>query len=393
MRERLRIQRKQEQATPFPFFQNDLWQQNSATPEQGGYEVPSLVHEVLSSSGQPLDTETRSFMEPRFGHDFSQVRVHADERAAESAQAVNALAYTVGSDVVFGPGEYTPTTSKGKRLLAHELTHVVQQGSPTREQPTQIGMPGSTAEQEANAISNTIARSTMISSVSVAQNSLPAQVQRTPDDDNQSQPATSPMPQQTQVTVEPPPAQQLSNDEVQALNQQHPPVNVQAGGSAPPSQQQQATPPQQGSTQQGTESGPHLELGADSDPFQYKFTLSLKDFDLFHYGIGGVELGILNEPSLEIDLSRNPSHFGSFAGAQASVNLFRLHLGKVVELSLGQIGIGVDDKGLPIIPMGAEADFHAGPVDINVNVSGHMDTQDGLKTNFDTVTAGIKLNF
>lgn len=89
--------------------------------------VPPIVHEVLRLPGQPLDQETRAFMEPRFGHDFSRVRVHTDARAAESARAVNALAYTVGKDVVFGTGKYTPETSKGQRLLAHELTHVVQQ--------------------------------------------------------------------------------------------------------------------------------------------------------------------------------------------------------------------------------------------------------------------------
>ncbi len=66
-------------------------------------------------------------MEPRFGHDFSQVRIHTDERAAETARAVNALAYTVGRDVVFGAGQYAPQTDEGRRLLAHELTHVVQQ--------------------------------------------------------------------------------------------------------------------------------------------------------------------------------------------------------------------------------------------------------------------------
>src|SRR5205085_3153068 len=70
---------------------------------------------------------TRTFMEPRFGHDFSRVRVHADGRAAESARSVNALAYTVGEDLVFGAGQYAPGTSAGKRLLAHELSHVVQQ--------------------------------------------------------------------------------------------------------------------------------------------------------------------------------------------------------------------------------------------------------------------------
>jgi hypothetical protein len=90
-------------------------------------ETSSQVHPVLSSEGQPLDAETQAFMEPRFGHDFSKVRIHADERAAESARSLNALAYTVGQDIVFGEGQYAPGTSVGKRLLAHELTHTLQQ--------------------------------------------------------------------------------------------------------------------------------------------------------------------------------------------------------------------------------------------------------------------------
>ncbi len=89
--------------------------------------VPSIVHEVLSSQGQPLDANTRAFIEPRVGHDFSQVRVHTDGKAANAARVVNALAYTVGRDVVFGSGQYAPTTYEGRRLIAHELMHVVQQ--------------------------------------------------------------------------------------------------------------------------------------------------------------------------------------------------------------------------------------------------------------------------
>jgi hypothetical protein len=90
-------------------------------------EAPSIVHDVVSSSGQPLDSATRAFMEPRFGHDFSNVRVHAGEKAAQSARAVNARAYTVGRDVVFGDRQYAPSTSAGAQLLAHELAHSVQQ--------------------------------------------------------------------------------------------------------------------------------------------------------------------------------------------------------------------------------------------------------------------------
>jgi hypothetical protein len=85
------------------------------------------VHDVLRSAGQPLDRDTRAFMEPRFGHDFSHVRVHADAAAAESARAVGALAYTVGSHVVFGAGQLAIGTTSGRHLIAHELAHVVEQ--------------------------------------------------------------------------------------------------------------------------------------------------------------------------------------------------------------------------------------------------------------------------
>ena len=90
--------------------------------------APPLVDEVLHSPGRPLADDTRAQMEPRFGSDFSQVRVHTDARAAQSARAVGALAYTVGRDVVFGQGHYAPHSNAGQRLLAHELAHVVQQG-------------------------------------------------------------------------------------------------------------------------------------------------------------------------------------------------------------------------------------------------------------------------
>jgi hypothetical protein len=89
--------------------------------------LPPIVQEVLRSSGQPLDQTTRTFMESRFDADFSQVRVHTDPQAAASAQAVQARAYTVGRDVVFSEGSYTPHLRQGSKLLAHELAHVIQQ--------------------------------------------------------------------------------------------------------------------------------------------------------------------------------------------------------------------------------------------------------------------------
>jgi Domain of unknown function (DUF4157) len=110
--------------------------QRKASNSEPANEVPPIVHEVLGSPGQPLDATTRAFMEPRFGHDFSHVRVHTDARAAESAQAVNALAYAVGRNVVFGAQQYAPTSSVGRKILAHELTHVVQQQNDAVERPS-----------------------------------------------------------------------------------------------------------------------------------------------------------------------------------------------------------------------------------------------------------------
>ena len=103
-------------------LQRDQPNTSSASPS-----APPIVDEVLGESGQPLDSSTRAFMEPRFGHDFGNVRVHFDARAAASARSVNALAYTVGHDIVFSEGAFSPDDPSGRSLLAHELAHVVQQ--------------------------------------------------------------------------------------------------------------------------------------------------------------------------------------------------------------------------------------------------------------------------
>jgi hypothetical protein len=98
----------------------------------GQTAVPPIVHEVLRSPGQPLDPASRLFMEPRFGHDFSKLCVHTDEKAGESAQAIGAAAYTVGNDLVFGAGEFNPQDCDSRQLIAHELTHVLQQSKGSR---------------------------------------------------------------------------------------------------------------------------------------------------------------------------------------------------------------------------------------------------------------------
>lgn len=98
-----------------------------AVPREAG-TIPDAVCEALRSPGQPLDASLRDAFEPRFGHDFSRVRIHADTRAAESARALGARAFTTGQDIVFGAGRYDPASRSGRTLIAHELAHVVQQG-------------------------------------------------------------------------------------------------------------------------------------------------------------------------------------------------------------------------------------------------------------------------
>lgn len=133
-----------------------LLQRHAAT--DAPVAVPPVVHEVLGSSGQPLDPCIRSFMEPRFGHDFSRVRIHADGLSGEAAQAVDAHAFTVGRDVVFASGQYSPSTHVGQRLLAHELSHVVQQGSGSISGSTELHLnpPGDRFEQEADRVADAV---------------------------------------------------------------------------------------------------------------------------------------------------------------------------------------------------------------------------------------------
>lgn len=116
--------------------------------------VPPIVYDVLRSPGQPLDGAARAFFEPRFSYDFSGVRVHTNNQAAASARSVSAAAYTVGNQIVFDDGKYSSTDSKGQGLLAHELTHVIQQGG-TRWQPGgQLSLNASERSLEASAERN-----------------------------------------------------------------------------------------------------------------------------------------------------------------------------------------------------------------------------------------------
>ncbi len=119
--------------------------------------APPIVHEVLAAAGEPLEANVRMAMQSRLGRDFAQVRVHAGLRADDAAASVSARAFTVGSDIVFGRGQYAPGTAAGASLLTHELTHVMQhQGAGSRPAELEVGPADTRHEQEAERLADAI---------------------------------------------------------------------------------------------------------------------------------------------------------------------------------------------------------------------------------------------
>jgi hypothetical protein len=133
-------------------------QRTTVNGAHGPGQAPPIVHDVLHSQGRPLDDTTRAYMEPRFGHDFSRVRVHSDDIAARSAAAVNARAYTVGQHIVLGGSAPAPATREGCSLLAHELTHAVQQRDVVARsaEPIEIGKAGDAHERDAETLARAV---------------------------------------------------------------------------------------------------------------------------------------------------------------------------------------------------------------------------------------------
>lgn len=116
-------------ATTCPKCEEEEKLQRKETPDHAPQATPAIHAQIaaLRGGGQPLPPFVRAFIEPRFGRDFSHVRVHTDSPAAESARAIQARAFTAGQDIAFGPGQFAPESLEGKRLLAHELIHTIQQ--------------------------------------------------------------------------------------------------------------------------------------------------------------------------------------------------------------------------------------------------------------------------
>ena len=146
--------------SPCPKYREEERASIHRKANDSGASVPEGVVSNLGP-GRALDAATRDFMEPRFGQDFGQVRVHTDAQAAASARAVDARAYTLGSNIVFGAGAFTPGIAHGRRLLAHELTHVVQQRHarvPAGQAANlSVTAPGDRSEQEADRVADVVA--------------------------------------------------------------------------------------------------------------------------------------------------------------------------------------------------------------------------------------------
>ncbi|MEP6635821.1 MAG: DUF4157 domain-containing protein [Acidobacteriota bacterium] len=186
-------------------------QRKAVDHRETNISVPPIVDEVLRSNGEPFDPGVRSLMEAWFEHDFSQVRVHTDARASESARTVNALAYTVGKDVVFASGRYQPQTHSGRHLIAHELAHTIQQGGQPRaaQAKLEVGEEESELEKEADRIADRVVRGGLSGSAPPLPPPPPKQssstllLQRTPDEAGEADEAAAPEPaEETHATTE-----------------------------------------------------------------------------------------------------------------------------------------------------------------------------------------------
>ncbi|HEV7745425.1 MAG TPA: DUF4157 domain-containing protein [Pyrinomonadaceae bacterium] len=161
-------------------------EQQNAVQRKADHDEPqaSSPENLLTNlgSGRPLDLATRAFFEPRFQRDFSNVRLHSDERATAAARRINALAFTIGNHVAIRQDNFSPGSSAGRRLLGHELTHTIQQASPGFQQKRLISDPQDQAEQEAERVGAALASSDPSDRIHVSASAGAAQIHRDEND-------------------------------------------------------------------------------------------------------------------------------------------------------------------------------------------------------------------
>jgi hypothetical protein len=181
----------------------------------------SSVASALQSPGQPLEPDVRGYFEDRLNHSFAKVRIHADDRAGASAQAMGAAAYTVGSNIVFAPGRWSPESAEGRSLLAHELVHTMQQRDAAHGvvQPMEVGPVDDTFEREADAIAKKVtaspgvSRSTILPRSDVALEEGKEEEQREPEESAET-PAAAASPVKSEAERPATPRQQLPPGEL-----------------------------------------------------------------------------------------------------------------------------------------------------------------------------------
>lgn len=161
------MERKSDRLTPHDSHGSTSILRRLSSGRPYEHSAPVVVREALESTGQPLANNARAFMESQFNRDFSRVRVHTDARAAEASRAIGAQAFTVGQNIVFADGEYMPGTDHGNALLAHELTHTLQQNTiaVTEGAPLNVSDPSGLEELEAAASVSALERGEVLNSV------------------------------------------------------------------------------------------------------------------------------------------------------------------------------------------------------------------------------------
>jgi Domain of unknown function (DUF4157) len=354
--------------------------------------VPEIVHDVLRSPGQPLTADARAFFEPRFGHDFSHVRIHSDAKAGRSARAVDALAYTVGRDIVIGVGN-APIGTVPWELLAHELVHVLQQSQDHRPVPNEVSTAvESAAERHADRAALAIGAGMRLDA---EQRYVSMRLQKVGmEDDSIHRPLIEGFrrehglppgegrpgerigpsdaeikyrlaPREVQLTHPPPARLSVTATQARELAKRPLPANVSVGNQ-PPARSAGPTP-RPGSSpsrrapqpQEATELG--VDIAADTS-WSAQLSLVARHWDMASFHRGGVTIDVLHEPSASLALSVDQSSLGMVTAQVAVTGLnlvFRAHGREFIELGLAQLGLALDSRGELIWSTGAQIEVHS----------------------------------
>jgi len=346
-----------------------------------------LAHTRQRSPGHSLDAPVSRFMSSRLGYDFSRVRIHQDAPAARAARAFGARAFTLGPDVFFDSGEYRPGTQSGRETLAHELTHVIQQGAAPSRRAFAPAASADAAEQDARSTGKAVADG---AAANAAHPAVSCHIQRSPrgDDDpihrpiieqyrrehglpaggvdengvrvgptdaeiKYGRPALS-----TSVTVPGPPDSHLSPEQARALVQQAALGNVAIDSEIPPVPATPAAPRTPAFAPLAREP---IRFGVDMSVPWLNVTLLPRHADAFRFRFYGRPVDFGHEPGFSVGIGPDSRGNGTFFAGLACT-LLNAHFNafgyEFLELALGQIGATYDATGALTFNAGAAAEFH-----------------------------------